>query len=464
MKTLRWSVCAGLLFGLLGITQEAWASPDLLLDAEELPLAGTHRFRFVRLLNGSRIVVPPYDGDASSSGRLEIIAHWILVDGASSIDAVGAGYRGQPNANGEGNGGGKGAQVSSDATGGGGHGAPGGSGVLLPGCEVITGATGGVIAVAGITDVTFGGAGAAAGSADGDDGGRGGNGGGAILLRAGKIELDGQVIANGEAGGVYSGDSAGGGAGGGILLQASQWLSFGGALLANGAPGGATTKCEGGGGGGGMIRLFVAGVPSDITISQLGGVATCSAAAGADTGSPSVESEGCVDLDGDGFQSDECGGTDCDDSDPSVKLGMPELCNGQDDNCDGVEDNGASASCGGGQCIDGVCVVEDAGTDATADVEQDGPVEASVDAPADVLGDVVDDESGEVASEGGLDGGVDAPEVARGTHVTLRGGCSVGVRGRAIPWGWAALLLVLFVRTKRSKRAPKPLTREVFRP
>lgn len=40
------------------------------------------------------------------------------------------------------------------------------------------------------------------------------------------------------------------------------------------------------------------------------------------------------DEDGDGAVLDTCGGTDCDDTDPSVKPGATEICDGQDDNCD----------------------------------------------------------------------------------------------------------------------------------
>jgi len=45
---------------------------------------------------------------------------------------------------------------------------------------------------------------------------------------------------------------------------------------------------------------------------------------------------GCVDIDGDGGLDQRCGGDDCDDADPSLYAGAPELCNGVDDDCDGV--------------------------------------------------------------------------------------------------------------------------------
>ncbi|MBX3246695.1 MAG: putative metal-binding motif-containing protein [Myxococcales bacterium] len=44
------------------------------------------------------------------------------------------------------------------------------------------------------------------------------------------------------------------------------------------------------------------------------------------------------DEDGDGFNSEACGGFDCDDGDPDVHPGAPERCNGMDDDCDGEID------------------------------------------------------------------------------------------------------------------------------
>ena len=58
-----------------------------------------------------------------------------------------------------------------------------------------------------------------------------------------------------------------------------------------------------------MIRLFVPGPLSNVTISQAGGVATtCTEASGQDTTLDDPQDPLCVDLDGDGAQSTECGG------------------------------------------------------------------------------------------------------------------------------------------------------------
>jgi N-acetylneuraminic acid mutarotase len=60
-------------------------------------------------------------------------------------------------------------------------------------------------------------------------------------------------------------------------------------------------------------------------------------------------SAGCLhpvrDNDGDGYGDGLCGGNDCDDLDPLRYPGAPERCNGLDDNCDGVADEGGNLLC-----------------------------------------------------------------------------------------------------------------------
>ncbi|MFT4980090.1 MAG: hypothetical protein ACI8S6_006002 [Myxococcota bacterium] len=52
---------------------------------------------------------------------------------------------------------------------------------------------------------------------------------------------------------------------------------------------------------------------------------------------------GVFDLDGE--TSDIIGGTDCDDSDPGPGANVPEVCDGLDQNCDGVADDGVTTTC-----------------------------------------------------------------------------------------------------------------------
>jgi hypothetical protein len=49
------------------------------------------------------------------------------------------------------------------------------------------------------------------------------------------------------------------------------------------------------------------------------------------------------DEDGDGYDSIAEGGTDCDDSDPSINPAAPELCDGVDNNCDGSTDEDSAS-------------------------------------------------------------------------------------------------------------------------
>lgn len=53
----------------------------------------------------------------------------------------------------------------------------------------------------------------------------------------------------------------------------------------------------------------------------------------------------CTDLDGDGF-GDGCGAADCDDADPSINPAAEELCDSVDNDCDGEVDEGC------GSCVD----------------------------------------------------------------------------------------------------------------
>jgi len=48
-----------------------------------------------------------------------------------------------------------------------------------------------------------------------------------------------------------------------------------------------------------------------------------------------ISADDCWDLDGDGYEDEVCGGTDCDDGDPNTYPGATEICDGKDNDCDG---------------------------------------------------------------------------------------------------------------------------------
>jgi hypothetical protein len=76
---------------------------------------------------------------------------------------------------------------------------------------------------------------------------------------------------------------------------------------------------------------------------------------------------GCLDVDGDGFPSSQCQATggDCDDSDPTIHPGAPEICDGKDNDCDGKIDEAPNDCTPQGLvCVSGRCAAPGTNPDA----------------------------------------------------------------------------------------------------
>jgi Putative metal-binding motif len=69
-----------------------------------------------------------------------------------------------------------------------------------------------------------------------------------------------------------------------------------------------------------------------------------------------------LDKDGDGHAPAICGGDDCDDSDPTVYPGAPEICDGKDNDCNGKIDDGKNLCPGLAVCTQGACTCAAANT------------------------------------------------------------------------------------------------------
>lgn len=85
-----------------------------------------------------------------------------------------------------------------------------------------------------------------------------------------------------------------------------------------------------------------------------GGGGTQGATSGADGNDDGVgDGPSCQDADGDGFGINCAPGEDCDDDDPAINPGAAETCDGVDDNCDDMIDNGCDCPDDGisGNCM-----------------------------------------------------------------------------------------------------------------
>lgn len=194
------------------------------------------------------------------------------------------------------------------------------------------------------------------------------------------------------------------------------------------------------------------------------------------------------DFDGDGVYSPSCAGDDCQDDDADTYPGAPELCDGRDDDCDGlVPPEEVDADGDGFAPCDGDCDEGDAGRFPTAeelcdDVDQDcdgDRVEDFGDTDGDGLPDCVDDTDDDRDGDGipdvedcgpgdpdtfpgatercddgvdqdcdGSDGGEGDPEC---WSVGCFGGCA---QGGGAPPALALLSLLLGRRRRDPRRAP----------
>jgi hypothetical protein len=184
-------------------------------------------------------------------------------------------------------------------------------------------------------------------------------------------------------------------------------------------------------------------------------------------------------LDGDGDGTSVCAG-DCDDADATIGPGLTELCNGLDDDCDPdtseEEDNdGDGVSACGGDCDDTdpafgpsateLCDGRDGDCDGVlpqdeADADNDGfmPCEGDCDDTTDAAHPERGEAGADLCADGidnDCDGLVDAADGPCAPEVTdppdEYGGCACGT---ATSGRWAALLLLLLPRRRRSRLDP----------
>ncbi len=284
---------------------------------------------------------------------LEVHAVTIVVDGR--LDAVGAGWPAPWTGSGEGPGGGAFLDAFGSSAGGGGYGGPGGDGRDAEGAAV-AGSGGPAYGDPECTESRLG-------SSGGGQSGWAGAGGGAVWLDATAcVEITpfgGVDVSGGDALDEPMPDAGGGGSGGTIRLDAPV-VTVHGALAARGGRGQpgqgfyGFPGWGGGGGGGGRVALYGA-TPVAVFADVLGGDG------GSSQGWVGYDEPGfpgglgtvhvvnppvvvCVgdpasgDADADGW----CATVDCDDADPDTHPTAPELCDGADDNCDGLVDEVAA--------------------------------------------------------------------------------------------------------------------------
>ncbi len=355
------------------ITTKTTIGADLLLD--ELTVKA-----------GGILDVKPRRG--GGTGTIRIRARKITVEAGGVITATKAGYLGVNGADGDAppgsNGGGKRGANAGNPGGGGGYLGVGADGASATCVTLAESAGGGAFAMPTATPPLLGSAGGAANVTNPAN--AGGDGGGVILLEAAEIVINGTVEARGGSPMQVSGVAPGGGSGGLIVITTAHLSGTTGVISVAGgngpqAPGAGPIQANNGGGGAGGVILIKARDVSPEIVSKLdvkGGATGSCPLSGAD-GQKTITTDDatfCVDVDGDMRFSTACGGNDCDDSDAAIKPGVAEVCNGADDNCDGVNNEGDNLCSAGSTCdaTAKMCIdISDAGTDAGPVVDAGPP-------------------------------------------------------------------------------------------
>lgn len=334
--------------------------------------------------------VQPYDGNAG--GWLHIKSNRITIDVNGVIDASGSGYQGSKEAATETN---QGPGFGNSAMpmdpnvavpgGGGSHISNAGNGLEVTQCQPVAGSEGGMAHSATFDPLNlmasplgFGSAGGfgRAGSMNPGYIDPGGSGGGLIVLEAHTVQIFGMLQANGNSANspLSIATGAGGGAGGTIVIVANAFEVGANTAMQAAGGDGEFGSSAGGGGSGGLIVLQVGSnfdlTPIEARIFYNGGgskATVCSAGLNGGNGRlDRLDPPSCIDADGDGASSAQCGGTDCNDGDAAIGPTAIEVCDNVDNNCDGEVDEASSedlCNAGSGEvCSDGSCVDPDTGS------------------------------------------------------------------------------------------------------